>query len=90
MSQKPQALNIDRVRLSGTWTAWWAMFSTVVVGVWYLRGAKEAGEQVVKEVQELRSEMKQAREAMHILDVRVSTLEEWKRSKTSTGKGWGE
>ena len=90
MSPKVETVNIDRIRLSGPWAAWWAMFAVALAGVWQIRGAKSAGEQVVIEVKELRSEMKQAREAMHVLDVRVSTLEEWKRSKTATGKGWGE
>lgn len=90
MPPKPQTVNLDRIRLSGPWAAWWAMFSVAVIGVWYLRGAKAVGEQVVVEVKELRTEMKQTRETIHVLDVRVSTLEEWKRSKTATGKGWGE
>ena len=89
MPPKPtQTINIDRIRLSGPWAAWWAMFSVAVLGVWYLRGSKAAVEQVVVEVKELREETKQAREIIHILDVRVSTLEEWKRSKTATGKEW--
>lgn len=64
------------------------MFSVAVSGVWYLRGAKAAVEQVVIEVKELREETKQAQEIIHVLDVRVSTLEEWKRSRTATGKEW--
>lgn len=88
MPPKPQTVNIDRIRLSGPWAAWWAMFSVAVIGVWYLRGSKAAVEQVVIEVKELREETKQAREIIHVLDVRVSTLEEWKRSKTATGKEW--
>lgn len=102
--KQPQTINIDRIRLAGPWAAWWAMFSVAVIGVWYIRGAKDAGEQVVVEVKEvavevkaLRSEMKQARETMHAHDVRISTLEEWKRSKVSaekqqrpTANGWGE
>lgn len=88
MPQKPQTINVDRIRLSGPWAAWWAMFTVAVIGVWYLRGAKAAGEQVVIEVKELRGEMKQARETIHVLDVRVSTLEEWKRSQHATGKEW--
>lgn len=93
--KQPQTINIDRIRLSGPWAAWWAMFCVAVIGVWYIRGAKDAGEQVVVEVKEvavevkaLRSEMKQARDEIHGLNVRVSTLEEWKRSKTETGKEW--
>lgn len=81
-------MNVDRIRLAGPWAAWWAMFSVAVLGVWYLRGSKAAVEQVVVEVKELREETKQAREIIHVLDVRVSTLEEWKRSKTATGKEW--
>lgn len=88
MPPKPQTINVDRIRLSGPWAAWWAMFTVAVIGVWYLRGAKAAGEQVVIEVKELRGEMKQARETIHVLDVRVSTLEEWKRSQHATGKEW--
>lgn len=88
MPPKPQTINLDRIRISGPWAAWWAMFSVAVIGVWYLRGAKDAGEQVVVEVKALRGEMKQAREQIHVLDVRVSTLEEWKRSKPETGKNW--
>lgn len=97
MPPKPQTVHIDRIRLAGPWAAWWAMFSVAVLGVWYLRGSKAAVEQVVIEVKELREENKQAREIIHVLDVRVSTLEEWKRSKTSAEKsqrqnanGWGE
>lgn len=88
MPPKPQTINVDRIRLSGPWAAWWAMFTVAVTGVWYLRGAKDAGEQVVIEVKALRGEMKQAREQIHVLNVRVSTLEEWKRSKSETGKEW--
>jgi hypothetical protein len=88
MPPKPQTVNLDRIRLSGPWAAWWAMFCVAVIGVWYLRGAKDAGEQVVVEVKALRTEMKQAREEIHGLNVRVSTLEEWKRSKSETGKDW--
>lgn len=88
MPPKPQTINVDRIRLSGPWAAWWAMFTIAVTGVWYLRGAKDAGEQVVIEVKALRGEMKQAREQIHVLNVRVSTLEEWKRSKSETGKEW--
>ncbi len=97
MPPKPQTINMDRVRISGPWAAWWAMFAVAVTGVWYLRGSKAAVEQVVIEVKELREKTKQAREIIHVLDVRVSTLEEWKRSKTSAEKsqrqnanGWGE
>lgn len=86
--KQPQTINLDRIRLAGPWAAWWAMFSVAVLGVWYLRGSKAAVEQVVVEVKELREENKQAREIIHVLDVRVSTLEEWKRSKTATGKEW--
>jgi len=86
MPPKPQTINVDRIRLAGPWAAWWAMFSVAVLGVWYLRGSKAAVEQVVVEVKELREETKQAREIIHVLDVRISTLEEWKRSKTATGK----
>ena len=88
MPPKPQTVYLDKIRLNGPWAAWWAMFSVAVLGVWYLRGSKAAVEQVVIEVKELREETKQAREIIHVLDVRVSTLEEWKRSKTSTGKEW--
>jgi len=88
MPPKPQMVHIDRIRLAGPWAAWWAMFAVAVSGVWYLRGAKAAVEQVVIEVKELREETKQAQEIIHVLDVRVSTLEEWKRSKTATGKEW--
>lgn len=88
MPPKPQTVHIDRIRLAGPWAAWWAMFSVAVLGVWYLRGSKAAVEQVVIEVKELREETKQAREIIHVLDVRVSTLEEWKRSRMATGKEW--
>jgi len=88
MPPKPQTVHIDRIRLAGPWAAWWAMFSVAVLGVWYLRGSKAAVEQVVIEVKELREEAKQAREIIHVLNVRVSTLEEWKRSRTATGKEW--
>jgi hypothetical protein len=64
------------------------MFAVVCAGVWYLRGAKAIGEQVVVEVKELRVEMRQARETMHAHDVRISTLEEWKRSRSSSAKEW--
>ena len=84
----PQTINIDRVRLSGASAAWWAMFCVAVLGVWYLRGSKAAVEQVVIEVKELREKTKQAREIIHVLDVRVSTLEEWKRSQHATGNEW--
>lgn len=88
MPPKPQTVNLDRIRLAGPWAAWWAMFSVAVLGVWHLKGSKDAVEQVVIEVKALRQETKQAREIIHVLDVRVSTLEEWKRSKTETGKEW--
>lgn len=88
MPPKQQTVNLDRIRLSGPWAAWWAMFCVAVVGVWYLRGVKDAGEQVVVEVKALRAEIKQAREEIHGLNVRVSTLEEWKRSQNATGKDW--
>jgi len=88
MPPKPQTVHIDRIRLAGPWAAWWAMFSVAVLGVWYLRGSKAAVEQVVIEVKELREKTKQAREIIHVLDVRVSTLEEWKRSQHATGKEW--
>lgn len=64
------------------------MFSVAVLGVWYLRGAKDAGEAVVVEVKAMREEMRVAAEKIHVLDVRVSTLEEWKRSNSETGKEW--
>jgi hypothetical protein len=83
-----QAVNIDRIRLNGSWTAWWAVFSVLLVGVWYLRGAKSIGEQVVLEVRELRMEMREARDVMHSHDMRLTTLEEWKRSRSSTGNNW--
>lgn len=89
MPPKPtQTINLDRIRLAGPWAAWWAMFCVACIGVWYLRGAKSVVEQVVVEVKGLREETKQAREIIHVLDVRVSTLEEWKRSRTATGKEW--
>jgi hypothetical protein len=88
MPPKPQTINLDRIRLSGPWAAWWAIFSVAVLGVWYLRGTKDAGEAVVVEVKAMREEMRAATEMIHILDVRVSTLEEWKRSKAETGKNW--
>lgn len=88
MSAKVQAIYADRLRLSASWVSWWSMFAVVCTGVWYLRGAKAIGEQVVVEVQELRLEMKQARETMHAHDVRISTLEEWKRSRSSSAKQW--
>ena len=44
--------------------------------------------EVAVEVKALRSEMKQARDEIHGLNVRVSTLEEWKRSQHATGKEW--
>jgi len=88
MPPRPQTIQLDRVRLSGPWAAWWAMFTVAVSGVWYLRGAKDAGEAVVVEVKAVREEMKAAAEKIHVLDVRVSNLEEWKRSKAETGKDW--
>lgn len=88
MPPKPQTINLDRIRLSGPWAAWWAMFAVALTGVWYLRGAKDAGEAMVLEVKAVRQEMKTAAERIHILEVRVSTLEEWKRSKSETGKEW--
>jgi len=89
MPPKPQpTIHLDRIRLAGPWAAWWAMFCVAVLGVWYMRGAKAVVEQVVVEVKGLREETKQAREIIHILDVRVSTLEEWKRSQHATGKEW--
>lgn len=81
MPPKLQTINLGRVRLSGPWAAWWAIFCVAVIGVWYIRGAKDAGKQVVVEVNEvaieveaLRSEMKQARDEINGLNVRVSTL----------------
>jgi hypothetical protein len=76
-----QTIDLTKIRFAAPWAAWWAMFSAVVVGVWYLRGAKEIGEQVVAEVKELRAEMRQTRDTMHLHDVRISTLEEWRRSQ---------
>lgn len=64
------------------------MFAVVCVGVWHVRGAKAIGEQVVVEVKELRVEMKQARETMHAHEVRISTLEEWKRTRSASAKEW--
>ena len=88
MPPKPQTVHIDRLRFTGPWMAWWAMFAAVCTGVWHVRGAKSIGEQVVIEVKELRAEMKQARDTLHAQDVRISTLEEWRRSKTHNAKEW--
>lgn len=88
MPAKEQIIHVDRARLSAAWTSWWAMFCVVCMGVWYIRGAKDIGEQVVVEVKQLRAEMKQARESLHNHEVRLSTLEEWKRTKTSSAKEW--
>jgi hypothetical protein len=88
MPPKAQTIHVDRMRLTGPWLAWWSLFAVACTGVWYLRGAKAVGEQVVVEVQQLRVEMTQARETMHAHDVRISTLEEWKRSRSSSAKEW--
>jgi hypothetical protein len=78
---KPESINLDRIRLSASWTAWWAVFVVLLVGVWYLRGAKAVGEQVVTEVRELRIEMRDQRDVIHTHDMRLTTLEEWKRTR---------
>lgn len=88
MALKSQTIDFEHARFSATWVAWWSMFAVVCTGVWYLRGAKAVGEQVVVEVQQLRVEMTQARETMHAHDVRISTLEEWKRSRSASAKEW--
>jgi len=69
MPPKPQDIHVDRLRLSGPWVAWWAMFVTVCCGVWYVRGAAIAVQQVVAEVKELRVEMKVTEEKQHQLEL---------------------
>ena len=78
MPPKPQTVHVDRLRLSGPWVAWWAMFlvactgaTGVCTGVWYVRGGVSAVEQVVKEVKELRVEMKVVQEKQHQLEVEM-------------------
>lgn len=78
MPPKPQNIHVDRLRLSGPWTAWWAMFVVICIGVvatckgvWHLRGATSNIEQVVKEVKELRVEMKVTQEKQHQLEIEM-------------------
>ena len=71
MPPKPQTIQVDRVRFSAPWAAWWAMFLVVCTGVWYVRGAKSVVEQVVNEVRELRVEMKVVQEKQHQLEVEM-------------------
>jgi len=82
----PQEINLDRIRLSGSWAAWWAVFCVLLVGVWYLRGAKSVGEQLVIEIKEIHSEMRKANDKLHSHDMRLTTLEEWKRGRQDTGQ----
>lgn len=69
MPPKPQSIDVDRMRFSATWAAWWAMFLVVCTGVWYLRGAKATMEQAVIEVKELRVEMKATQDKQHQLEL---------------------
>jgi hypothetical protein len=78
MNQKPQTVNVDRIRLAAPWAAWWAMFAAVCIGVWHVRGAKSFMEQVVVEVRELRveakelrTEIRQAQEKQHQLELDI-------------------
>jgi hypothetical protein len=69
MPPKPQNIDVDRVRFSAPWAAWWAMFIVVCTGVWYLRGAKATIEQAVIEVKELRVEMRATQDKQHQLEL---------------------
>jgi hypothetical protein len=78
MPPKPQNIHVDRVRLSASWASWWAMFVVISIGagatcrgVWHLRGATANIEQVVKEVKELRVEMKVTQEKQHQLEIEM-------------------
>jgi hypothetical protein len=69
MPPKAETIHVDRVRLTASWAAWWAMFVVVCTGVWYLRGAKATIEQAVIEVKELRVEMKATQDKQHQLEL---------------------
>ena len=89
----PQTIHTDRLRIAGPWAAWTVMVAIIGSGVWHVAGVKAGIDRVADgvnslraEVQEIRKEMREARETMHAHDVRISTLEEWKRSKVSAEK----
>lgn len=93
--KSPQTIHTDRLRIAMPWAAWTVMVTIIGSGVWNAAGAKAGIDRVADgvnslraEVQEIRKEMREAREKMHAHDVRISTLEEWKRSKSETGKEW--
>ena len=74
MTAKPQNIDVDRVRFSAPWAAWWAMFIVVCTCVWYVKGAKLVLEQVVYEVKEMRVEMKVAQEKHHQLELEIKGI----------------
>jgi hypothetical protein len=74
MAPKPQNIDVDHVRFSAPWAAWWAMFLVVCTCVWYVKGAKSVLEQVVYEVKEIRVEMRMSQQKQHELELEIKGI----------------